>query len=125
MSDDAVNPLDCGARIFLCRECVKCLTIRLERAEGKIEEDKTTRWYVYDPEHGLETHDTEEAARDDAEQLLEEYRDRSPDGWHEDMAALQWGRLVPYQWACEVDRREAPEGSEHDYLCDYQLVTVR
>ena len=41
------------------------------------------------------------------------------------MASLQWGRLVPYQWACEDNRREAPEGSDHDYLCDYVLKTVR
>jgi hypothetical protein len=28
-----VNLADCGAKVMLCRECVKCLTYRLERAE--------------------------------------------------------------------------------------------
>lgn len=82
-------------------------------------------WYVYDPEEGMDTYATEDEAREAAEAALEHFRDKSSDGWHEDMASLQWGRLVPHQWACEVNRREAPEGSEHDYLCDYQLVTVR
>jgi hypothetical protein len=37
-----VNAADCGARVFLCRECVRCLSFRLEQVEseaGKIADD--------------------------------------------------------------------------------------
>lgn len=30
-----VNPADCGARVFLCRECVRCLAFRLEQVEAE------------------------------------------------------------------------------------------
>lgn len=40
-----VNPADCGARVFLCRECVRCLTERLEQAEGEVKKT-TEQWYV-------------------------------------------------------------------------------
>lgn len=87
--------------------------------------DETAQWYVIDPENGVEIHATAEEAQADAEACLEHLRDCSVDGWHEDVQSLQWGRLVPYQWTCQTDLREAPEGSDHDYLCDYVLTTVK
>jgi hypothetical protein len=92
---------------------------------GMTAKDETAQWYVIDPENCVEIHATAEEAQADAEACLEHLRDCSVDGWHEDVQSLQWGRLVPYQWTCQTDLREAPEGSDHDYLCDYVLTTVK
>jgi len=81
-------------------------------------------WYVYDPDIGYDTYSTPEEAEKAAEESLETYRDASSDGWHEDVSAIAWGLLVPYGEARQVNKKDAPEGSDFDYICDYQLCSV-
>lgn len=82
-----------------------------------------TFWYSYDPEDGFTNHESAEEAREAAEASLEYHRDRSSDGWHEDTESIEWGLLVPYGEAREVNRRETP-GGEHDYVCDYEICSA-
>jgi len=35
-TDTNINIADCGAKFMLCRECVKCLSYRLEQAEAEL-----------------------------------------------------------------------------------------
>lgn len=121
----AINPLDCGAKIFLCRECVRCLQERLKREEADPRHVTGAQWYSIDPEEGADFWNSEEEAQRAAEMSLEHYRDKSTDGWHQEVESIEWGLVIPYQSASQVNRREAGEGSEFDYVCDYELVTVR
>lgn len=68
----------------------------------------------------LEEHRTAEAAARAASAVLED----GSEGWPEDVAAVEWGVLVPVARAQEYDREETPEG-EFDYLCKYKLVAAR
>ena len=82
-------------------------------------------WYVRDPEYGIEVYATEEEARRVAVSLLDEYRDESSEGWHENMSDLEWGRITPIEEARCYHVRPAPEGSDFDEIVDYQLVAVK
>lgn len=82
------------------------------------------QWYVSAPDEGIEVYDSEQEARDMAESILAHHREASHEGWHDDMAALHWGRLVPSQVATKINEREAPPGSEFDTLCEYVLKAV-
>ena len=77
-------------------------------------------WYAYDPENGTEWHGTQADAKADALAALDNFRDASPDGWHEDVGSVQWGVLIPFEQVEEIDRVETP-GAEFDYLCDYAM----
>ncbi len=83
------------------------------------------QWYVIDPDEGISVVSTEAGARSAAETSLDGHADDSPDGWHENMPDLEWGRLVPMQVVQQTNTRPAPEGSEFDYLCDYVLVDAQ
>lgn len=122
---DSIDPRDCGAKIFLCRECVRCLLVRLDRAEKAARHTEGNVWYSRDPEEGVDFHATPEEAQNAAEASLDHFRDKSSEGWHEDIEGVEWGMVVPYQSAMQVNRKEAGPGSEFDYVCDYQLVTIR
>lgn len=86
------------------------------------------QWYSIDPEQGVEVWGSPEEAKAAAESSLEYYRDRSSDGWHEQMEAIEWGELIPHGWAKEVDRVEREDDDTGlcerlgaDYRCDYVL----
>lgn len=87
-----------------------------------------SQWYSIDPKHGVEVWATKEEAIAAAESSLEYYRDRASDGWHEDMESIEWGQLIPYASAKEVDRVEREDDETGlcerlgcDYRCDYVL----
>lgn len=82
-------------------------------------------WYSYDPERGYETFGSPEEAERDAGECLEHHRDKSADGWNEDVSSIEWGLLVPYGEAQMCDKKDAEEGSDFDYLCDYRLTAVK
>lgn len=94
-----------------------------ERLAAMEAERAAAKFYCYTPDGSWEEHDTEEGARECAELSLNHRRDEAADetGWSEDTALIEYGRLLPVARATMVDRQDAPEGSEHDYTCDYQL----
>lgn len=92
--------------------------------EPRGSEDAVNFWYSYDPEDGFTRHATADEAMEAAEASLEYHRDRSSDGWHENTSDIEWGLLVAYGEAREVNRRETP-GGEHDYVCDYEICSSR
>lgn len=84
----------------------------------------TRIWYTYDPENGYETWATASEAEADAENVLEHFRDKSTDGWHEETERIEWGLLVPYGETHQCDRKDAEPGSDFDYTCDYRLCSA-
>ena len=84
-------------------------------------------FYSFDPETGLEEHDTAEEAAAAAGEAIDEYRFNAGDGWSEAVAQVQWGRLIPLGVAVE-QRDDSPEGAVLakergvDYMCDYALA---
>jgi len=79
------------------------------------------QWYVSDPDNGVTVFDSEAEAHAEAEVILAQFANASPDGWHENMEDLHWGQLLPSQVATQVNERKAPSGSEFDTLCEYVL----
>lgn len=75
------------------------------------------RFFSYAPETGMEFHALAEDAQYAAETAIESYC--GEDGYPEEMAHICWGEVK--QSARMTNKREAPESSEFDYLCDYEL----
>jgi hypothetical protein len=85
------------------------------------------QWFSYDPEDGLETHDTPEQAKAAAEKSLDEYRDNAAgDGWYENVEMICWGAV--HGQVVETKRVEIPDGVTVDDMGqgddgeDYSLV---
>ena len=79
-------------------------------------------WFTYDACDGFEEHETEEAARDYAERLIDQYRIEAQDnGWCDEVWSVKVGRITA--WTVEVERRkpEEEEGTAWDWICDYCL----
>lgn len=88
----------------------------------------TEQFYVIDPEEGVDVYDTAQEAEDAAQAALEHYRDQCSDGWHEDIAGLEWGRMVTLGHACQCNVVHAEDDETGrlkengwDYSCDYTL----
>lgn len=92
----------------------------------------TDRYFSIDSEACFQTHATAEEARAAAEEALDDERDRSGDGWSEEVEQIAWGVIV--QTATQVDRvtLEEAEAAGHemvgtlrangwDYHCGYEL----
>ena len=87
----------------------------------KAKAEASGKFYSYDPELGFEVHDTEADARSEAEATLEHYADQAPEGWHENVSDIEWGRMIPLGECVQINTREAKEGSGFDCMCDYTL----
>jgi hypothetical protein len=86
-------------------------------------------WFSYDPDDGLQEHNTAEQAREAAEESLE----RATDGEHnESVDSIRWGRLVVHGAARCTKRVEAAydttgQCEQHgwDYLATYEIAALR
>jgi len=76
---------------------------------------------VFDPQDGPEFFDTAEEAKARAEEILEDYKERSSDGWDEEVEDLHWGEYVVREEATQTVCEPAPEGSQFDEIWDYEL----
>jgi len=76
-------------------------------------------WFAYDPLDGVSFFATEAEARAQAEAWLDEERDRSVDGWSEEVEGICYGLVTGY--VVQTKNEPAPEGSEFDYIADYAL----
>ncbi len=77
------------------------------------------RYFVNDPEDGVEFFDTEQEARDHAEHVLQQYRDLSVDGWDECVTWICWGEVK--ERVVQTICRPAEQGSGVDEYWDFGL----
>jgi hypothetical protein len=80
---------------------------------------KMMKWFSYDPETGIEFHETEEEAKRLAEECLDEHRNNAVDGWSEDVYQLCWGEIK--ESTDRVSCKPAPEDSEFDEMWEFEL----
>lgn len=78
------------------------------------------QYYVCTLEDGVQVVDSEKEAR---EYAVGEIERALQDKWHESVGQVEWGELLPREFAAEIDRKETP-GGEHDYTCNYVLTPV-
>jgi hypothetical protein len=85
-------------------------------------------YYSFDPDDGIEIHDTEAEAKARASNVLGLMRDEAGEGWHEAADQVAWGILIPVETSvqCNVVNSEDDEtgrasSNGWDYICDYQL----
>jgi hypothetical protein len=77
-------------------------------------------YYSYDFEDGIEFHDTAEEAKQRAESALDASRDHACEsGWSDEEWQISWGKVS--ERAVETKRETPPEGSEFEYISDYEL----
>ena len=76
-------------------------------------------WFAYDPVDGASFFATEAEAKKQAEDWLDEERNKSADGWSEDVEGICWGRVCG--GVVQTKNEPAPEGSDFDYIADYAL----
>ncbi|TSH78767.1 hypothetical protein [Pantoea sp. paga] len=75
---------------------------------------RAPEFFAYSSEHGYETYDTAEKAKNAAESMIGDFLF---DGWDKEVETVSWGRVCGC--AVMVDKRQAPAGSEFDYTCNY------
>lgn len=80
------------------------------------------KFFAYDPDGGLEFFATEREAIEFANDIIEVYRDESGDGWDEVVGNVCWGEIKQRAAMCNIT--PAPEGSDFDFQCDYQLTNI-
>ena len=79
-------------------------------------------YFSYSIEFGFATYKTEKEARESAENMLDDYRDDSQDGWSDDVESVCWGKII--EEAVQFFCHKAPQGSQFDEICDYELKPV-
>lgn len=83
--------------------------------------ERRDEYYSRDEEGRFETHETEAAARRDAEEILGNCQEEASDnGWPEGTGDVEWGRLVPLGECVASNERES-DRSDFDYLIDYNI----
>jgi hypothetical protein len=96
-------------------------------AEGEVSDDEGNwQWYTYCPEEGIELYRNKEQAKSAAEGIMGFYQKSAhSDGWHEDMESVSWGKLVPFEQAQVIERRQAEPGGMWDEWVEYKLRATR
>ncbi|MAF36326.1 hypothetical protein CL622_04375 [archaeon] len=79
------------------------------------------KFFSYDPEDGLSTHDTAEEAKQEADNYIDHYRDHADEGWDEMVEQVCWGEVKEQAAMFELDKTVQIEGVE---VCcvDYSLI---
>ena len=77
---------------------------------------RAPQYFAYSSEHGYETYETAEKAKNAAEDMISDFLF---DEWDEEVETVSWGRVIGS--AVMVDKRAAPAGSEFDYTCNYVI----
>jgi hypothetical protein len=96
-------------------------------ADGEVSDDEGNwQWYAYCPEEGIELYRNKEQAKSAAEGIMGFYQKSAhSDGWHEDMESVSWGKLVPFEQAQVIERRQAEPGGMWDEWVEYKLRATR
>jgi len=83
------------------------------------------RWYVVDPEDGLEFFATADAAETRAHECMAAWRSEASDGgeWVEEIGELEWGEAICHERAVRTECEPDPIG-KYDTLEDWELLPV-
>ncbi len=73
------------------------------------------KFFSYDPDTGINTHETEAEAKAEAENIIQEYRENADEGWSEEVSGVCWG---------EIKQKAFEESSECKQFLDYTLGGV-
>jgi hypothetical protein len=132
---DADQPVNAGMLTWAAQVIGKCvdedatLAQPAPPAEGEVGEpsdENCWQWYTYCPEEGVELYGNKEQAKSAAEGIMGSYQKSAhSDGWHEDMESVSWGKLVPFEQAQVIERRQAEPGGMWDEWVEYKLRATR
>ena len=75
-------------------------------------------YFSYSPIDGMLFHKTEEEAKKEAEDSIQQYLNEQ---WDEEVEEVCWG--IINEFATKTNVRDDPSG-DFDYLCDYELQKV-
>lgn len=79
----------------------------------------TLKWFSYDTDGGIMFHASAKEASKAAQRAIEDYLDGE---WAEEVESVCWGQVL--QIAEMKNKRPDPDGT-YDYICDYELETVK
>lgn len=82
------------------------------------------KFFMYDPESGFETYETEQQAKDAAEDAISWYRGESIDGWPDEVAQVCWGEIKQESQQVGLRPREEGDKGSCEMICDYQLNDI-
>jgi len=84
------------------------------------------RWYVVDPEDGLEFFATADAAETRAHECMAAWRSEASDGgeWVEEIGELEWGEAICHERAVCTKSEPDPNSKYGDTLEDWELLQV-
>jgi hypothetical protein len=77
------------------------------------------KYFSYHPENGFNLHETEEKAKQAAQNNLDYERDMACDGWSDDVHSICWGEVKQHI----VETMSRPRTDEDIYVSD-DLVTI-
>ncbi|WP_279025531.1 hypothetical protein [Gibbsiella quercinecans] len=80
------------------------------------------RFFVYDPDSGVDFYPTAKKAQAEADAIIDSYREWADEGWSEEVKKVCWGEVKQHAVMC--DERPADDGSDLDCMCDYRLEDV-
>lgn len=88
----------------------------------------TDLFFTYDGEGGFESFKTEAEAIKRAEEILQDHRDNSGEGWADDeVTSIVYGSITKRATMCDVQPwplDDEDEGQpEFDYSCNYKFMT--
>lgn len=70
---------------------------RRDLPAGAMESPMSPTFYSFDPDQGVQRHDTELAARGEAIWFLDVARTAANEGWVEEVVAVEWGIFLPVE----------------------------
>lgn len=82
-------------------------------------------FYSYDPDDGIQFHDTAEEAKARAEKALEDAEFHAADSdwcWNENEHQISWGKV--HQWVNMNERDLTPEEQAENPECSYHVDPV-
>lgn len=107
------------------REMIVLVQSRDVLVRSKTTADGDRTWYSLDADGFVTMHDTAAEAEGAARADMEDHQADAGEGWHENIADLSWGELVPHERATLVESRPAPEGADYDEWQNWALRRVK
>ena len=83
------------------------------------------KYFGYDPNSGFELFETEEQAKNYAEEAISYYRGDACDGWSEEVDQVCWGELKQETVQVGLRPRNEEDGHNLEMTCDYVLTDIK
>lgn len=78
------------------------------------------KFFMYSDDAGFETYPTREEAIKAAEEMIDDYRGDTGDGWPEEAGTTRWGVIIQQATECDYEKPSAENGWQGS--CDYRLL---